>query len=50
MTQTLAKRLVGAHAQFAQGCFKLDRDRDELTLALGNKKHGGLTRGVGVMG
>ena len=50
VTQTLAKKLAEAHEQSAQGSFKPDRDRDELTLALGNKEHGGRTRGVGVMG
>ena len=50
VTQTLAKKLAEAHEQSAQGSFMLDRDRDELTLALGNKEHNGRTRGVGLMG
>ena len=48
--QDLAKKLTEAHKQSAQGSFKPDRDRNKLTLALGNKEHGGRTRSIGVMG
>ena len=48
--QTLAKKLTEAHEQSAQGSFKPDRDRDELSLALTNKEHGSRTLDVGVMG
>ena len=43
VTQTLAKKLAEAHEQSVQGSFKPDRETDELTLALGNKEHGGCT-------
>ena len=43
VTQDLAKKLTEAHEQSSQGSFKPERDRDELTLALGNKEHGGRT-------
>jgi ribosomal 50S subunit-associated protein YjgA (DUF615 family) len=48
--QDLSKKVVEAHEQSLQGSFKPDRDRDELTLALRNKEHGGRTRGIWVMG
>ncbi len=33
----------------SQGSFNPDREKDELTLALGNKEHPGRTRGVGLV-
>ena len=37
--------IADAHAQSFQGSFKADREKDELTLALGNKEHPGRTGG-----
>ena len=43
----LAQRLLDILRASDRGEFVADRDRDELTYALGNKEHPGRTRGVG---
>ena len=48
--QDVAKKLAEAHELSAQGSFKPYRDRDELTLALGNMEHDGRTLGIRVFG
>jgi hypothetical protein len=45
----VSRKIVGAHAQSSQGSFHPLREDDELTRALGNKEHGGRTRGVGLV-
>ena len=45
----LALRLLDIIKKSERGEFVPDRDRDELTLALGNKEHPGRTRGVGIV-
>ena len=45
----LAQRLLDIIRKSERGEFIPDRDRDELTYALGNKEHPGRTRGIGVI-
>jgi hypothetical protein len=47
--ETASKELLDAIKAAQEGRFHLDRENDELTLALGNPEHGGRTRGVGVV-
>ena len=47
--QLAAQRLQEAIQAVAEGTFQLDRERDELTYALGNPEHSGRTRGKGVV-
>ena len=47
--QLAAQRLQEAIQAAAEGIFKPDRERDELTYALGNPEHPGRTRGKGVV-
>ena len=47
--QRAAQRLQEAIQAAAEGTFKPDRERDELTYALGNPEHPGRTRGKGVV-
>ena len=45
----LAQRLINILKASERGEFVPDRDRDELTYALGNKEHPGRTRSVGIV-
>jgi hypothetical protein len=45
----LALKLQQAHKEVVQGSFVPDRENDELIRALGNKKHPGCTRGIGLV-
>ena len=47
--QQAAQRLHEAIQAVAEGTFQPDRERDELTYALGNPEHPGRTRGKGVI-
>ena len=47
--QLAAQRLQEAIQAAAEGTFQPDRERDELTYALGNPEHPGRTRGKGVV-
>ena len=47
--QLAAQRLQEAIQAAAEGIFQPDRDRDELTYALGNPEHQGRTRGKSVV-
>ena len=47
--QLAAQRLQEAIQTVAEGTFLSDRERDELTYALGNPEHPGRTRGKGVV-
>ena len=47
--QLAAQRLQEAIQSVAEGTFQPDRERDELTYALGNPEHPGRTRGKGVV-
>ena len=47
--QLAAHRLQEAIQAAANGTFPPDRERDELTYALGNPKHPGRTRGKGIV-
>ena len=47
--QLAAQRLQEAIQAAAEGIFQPDRERDELTYALGNPDHPGCTRGKGVV-
>ena len=49
VAQEVTQKINEAHAQSSQGSFQARRENDELTLALGNKEHGGRTRGVGLV-
>ena len=49
LAQEVTQKITDAHAQCSQGTFQARRENDELTLALGNKEHGGRTRGVGLV-
>ena len=47
--QLAAQRLQEAIQAAAEGTFQPDREREELTYALGNPEHSGRTRGKGVV-
>ena len=47
--QQAAQRLQEAIQAAAEGTFQPDRERDELTYALGNPEHPGCTRGKGMV-
>lgn len=47
--QELINRVVVVHKEAAQRLFELNREKDMLTHALGNKEHPRYTRGVGVV-
>ena len=47
--QRAAQRLQEAIQAAAEGTFQPDREKDELTYALGNPEHSGRTRGKGVV-
>ena len=47
--QLAAQRLQEAIQAAAEGTFQPDRERDELTYALGNPEHPGRTRGKGMV-
>ena len=49
LVQEVTQKITDAHAQSSQGSFQARRENDELTIALGNKEHGGRTRGVGLV-
>ena len=47
--QEVAQKIAEAHDLSSQGSFNPDKEKDELTLALGNKEHPGRIRGVGMV-
>ena len=47
--QQIAQKIGEAHDLSSQRSFNPDREKDELTLALGNKEHPGCTQGVGLV-
>ena len=47
--QRAAQRLQEGIQAAAEGTFQPDRERDELTYAIGNPEHPGRTRGKGVV-